>query len=154
MGMPPAPTVSARRLPPGPLEPISKSLFNHLTTRIMKIIKIVLSRACIVALLCGCGAAILSGCGKKYLDVNNNPNAPTTGASVLIFTNAEAQTAATINGADFFDADYFMSYKSLVYLLYNISRNDYTSNDFTAFWSDCYHNLQDYATIESASRAS
>ncbi|HEX9512276.1 MAG TPA: SusD/RagB family nutrient-binding outer membrane lipoprotein [Puia sp.] len=118
----------------------------------MKIIKILFSRAYMVAILCGCGATLLSGCGKGYLNVNNNPNAPTTGAAVLIFTNAEAQTAATINGGDFFNVDYFMSYKSLVYLLYNISRNNYTSNDFTGVWSDCYHNLQDYSTVESASK--
>jgi hypothetical protein len=99
------------------------------------------------------GAAITGGCGKKYLDVNTNPNAPASGASVLIFTNAETQTANTINGDDLFNADYFMDYKSLVYLLYNISRNNYTSNDFTAFWSDCYHNLQDYVTIEAAAKA-
>src|ERR1700759_317055 len=97
---------------------------------------------------------VASGCGKKYLDVNNNPNAPTSGASVLIFTNAETQTAATINGGDFFNVDYFMDYKSLIYLFYNISRNNYTSNDFTGVWTDCYHNLQDYATIGSSAKAS
>lgn len=93
-----------------------------------------------------------AGCGKGYLDVNNNPNAPATGASTLIFTNAEVQTAATINGADFFNADYFMCYKSLIYLFYNISRNNYTSNDFTGVWTDCYHNLQDYLTVATAAR--
>ena len=94
------------------------------------------------------------GSCKKYLDVNNNPNAPTNGASLLIFTNAEAQTAATINGGDFFNADYFMCYKSLIYLFYNISRNNYTSNDFTGVWSDSYHNLQDYVTVEASARSS
>jgi hypothetical protein len=111
----------------------------------MKFINILIGTI-IVALLGG-------GCGKKYLDVNNNPNAPTSGASLLMFTNAEAQTAATINGGDFFNADYFMCYKSLIYLFYNISRNNYTSNDFTGVWSDCYHNLQDYATIKTSARA-
>lgn len=97
-------------------------------------------------------ALIGGGCSKKYLDVNNNPNAPTSGASLLIFTNAEAQTAVTINGGDFFNADYFMCYKSLIYLFYNISRNNYTSNDFTGVWSDCYHNLQDYAVVKASAR--
>src|ERR1700744_5173631 len=91
-----------------------------------------------------------AGCGKGYLDVNNNPNAPTSGAATLIFTNAEVQTAATINGTDFFNADYFMCYKSLIYLFYNISRNNYTSNDFTGVWTDCYHNLQDYVAVEAS----
>jgi hypothetical protein len=99
-------------------------------------------------------ALIGGGCSKNYLDVNNNPNAPTTGASLLIFTNAEAQTAATINGTDFFNADYFMCYKSLIYLFYNISRNNYTSNDFTGVWSDCYHNLQDYGVVKTSARIS
>jgi len=104
---------------------------------------------------CTIMVALIGGaCGKKYLDVNNNPNAPTSGASLLIFTNAEAQTAATINGGDFFNADYFMCYKSLIYLFYNISRNNYTSNDFTGVWSDCYHNLQDYAAVEASAKAS
>jgi hypothetical protein len=93
---------------------------------------------------------LLCGCGRKYLEVNNNPNAPTSGAAVLLFTNAEAQTAATIN-SDFFEMNYSMDYTSLEYLLLNIARNNFTSNDFSGVWSDCYHNLQDYRSIELSS---
>ena len=95
-------------------------------------------------------ALIMCGCGKGYLNINTNPNAPTSGAAVLIFTNAETQTAATING-DFFELNYFMDYTSLEYLLLNTARNNITSSDFSGVWGDCYHNLEDYRTIELSS---
>jgi len=97
-------------------------------------------------------ALVLFGCGKGFLNVNSNPNAPTTGAAVLIFTNAETQTAAIIN-SDFFEMNYSMDYTSLEYLLLNIARNNFTSNDFSGVWSDCYHNLEDYRVIEQSSAA-
>jgi hypothetical protein len=105
----------------------------------MKTVKILLPLVCIIT--------IVFGCGKGYLNVNNNPNAPTSGASALIFTNAEVQTAAMINN-DFFELNYYMDYTSLEYLLLNIARNNITSSDFSGFWGDAYHNLQDYRTIE------
>jgi hypothetical protein len=105
----------------------------------MKMIQIIFRLSCVAVLLCGCG--------KDYLNINNNPNAPTTGAAVLIFTNAETQTAATIN-SDFFELNYFMDYTSLEYLLLDIARNSITSGDFSGLWGDCYHNLEDYRSIE------
>lgn len=99
---------------------------------------------------CSCLITILCGCGKGYLDVNTNPNAPTTGAAVLVFTNAETQTAATIN-SDFFNMNYYMDYTALEYLLLDIARNSITSSDFQGFWNDAYHNLEDYRTVELSS---
>ncbi len=94
--------------------------------------------------------ALLSSCGKGYLNVNNNPNAPTTGASVLILTNAQVQTADIIDST-FFELNYYMDYTSLVYLLLNYARNNITSADFSAVWSESYHNLQDYRSVEQNS---
>jgi hypothetical protein len=100
---------------------------------------------------------VACGCSKGFLNVNSNPNAPSSGAPSLIFTNAEAFTATIINGnggsgyGDFFNLNYPMSYESLssnYQVAYNITRNNYTSTDFAGVWTDIYHNLNDYLQVE------
>jgi hypothetical protein len=98
---------------------------------------------------------LLGACNKGFLNVNNNPNAPTSGAPALIFTGAETMTAAIINGGDFFNLEFSMNYNSLstnYQVAYNITRNNFTSNDFTGVWSDIYHNLNDYLAVEQGSQ--
>ncbi|TDW95721.1 SusD/RagB family nutrient-binding outer membrane lipoprotein [Dinghuibacter silviterrae] len=99
---------------------------------------------------------VVCGCSKGFLNVNSNPNAPSSGAPSLIFTNAEAFTATIINGnggsgfGDFFNLNYPMSYEALssnYQVAYNITRNNYTSTDFAGVWTDIYHNLNDYLQV-------
>jgi len=96
-------------------------------------------------------ALLASGCGKGFLDVNDNPNAPVNGAPALLFTNALASTAAIVNGDDFFTLNYPLCYEALnsdYQVAYTITRNGYTSSDFTCVWTDIYHNLNDYLQVE------
>ncbi len=110
-----------------------------------------------------CGLALLAmGCNKGFLNVNNNPNQPSSGAPSLIFTNAVSFTATIINGnggsgfGDFFNLNYPMSYDALssnYQVAYNITRNNYTSTDFAGVWTDIYHNLNDYLQVEEGAEA-
>lgn len=105
-----------------------------------------------------CGLVLFAlACNKNFLNVNNNPNAPSSGAPSLIFTNAVTFTATIINGnggsgyGDFFNLNYPMSYEALssnYQVAYNITRNNYTSTDFAGVWTDIYHNLNDYLQVE------
>jgi hypothetical protein len=109
------------------------------------------------AILC-IGTVFLSACEKNFLDVNNNPNSPGQADATLVFTNALTSTASLttdfIFGAGPSGANslsYFMNYLGLssnYQIDYTITRNDYTSNDFTNVWFDAYHNLNDYNYVE------
>jgi hypothetical protein len=98
-------------------------------------------------LLGGCLIAATS-C-KKYLDVNNNPNAPTDVTPDLILPAALAQTAAnnvTFNSYGAWTGGYqanaggYGGFGSV--LTYN-----YATTDNNGLWSSSFNNLNDYQTI-------
>lgn len=98
-------------------------------------------------LLGGCLIAATS-C-KKYLDVNNNPNAPIDVTPDLILPAALAQTAATnvtFNSYGAWAGGYqanaggYGGFGSV--LTYN-----YSTQDNTGLWSQSFNNLNDYQTI-------
>ncbi len=109
----------------------------------------------------GCLSALLGlgACSKGFLNVNNNPNnvAASDAPAALLFTGALSQTATIVNGngtgmsgGDFENLMFPMNYESLntnYQVAFNITRNNYTSNDFTGVWADCYHVLNDYQTV-------
>lgn len=109
----------------------------------------------------GCLPALMSlgSCNKGFLNVNSSPNnvAASDAPAALLFTGAISQTATIVNGngtgnsgGDFENLMFPMNYESLntnYQVAFNITRNNYTSNDFTGVWGDCYHVLNDYQTV-------
>ncbi len=95
------------------------------------------------------GIMVLSASCKKYLDINNNPNAATSATPEVILPQAITGTASTING--------YNSYGSqLVGYLANAGgyggfgssvTYGFSSSDYQGRWSDTYLNLEDYQTI-------
>lgn len=92
---------------------------------------------------------------KKYLDVNNNPNAPTDVTPDLILPAALAQTAATnvtFNSYGAWVGGYqanaggYGGFGSV--LTYN-----YATSDNTGLWSSSFNNLNDYQTIINKTNA-
>jgi hypothetical protein len=114
-------------------------------------------------LVLAAGTMLLGSCEKNFLNVNNNPNSPSSADPALVFSNALQQTTGVmtdlISGAGPSGANslcYPMSYYSLssnYQIDFTITRNDYTTNDFTNVWSDAYHNLNDYTYVIRNSEA-
>jgi hypothetical protein len=101
------------------------------------------------------GCLIASTSCKKYLDVNNNPNAPVDVTPDLILPAALAQTAATnvtFNSYGAWAGGYqanaggYGGFGSV--LTYN-----YATSDNTGLWSSSFNNLNDYQTIINKSDA-
>lgn len=93
---------------------------------------------------------LLSGTGcKKYLDINNNPNAATSASAENIMPQALAATAVVLNNYNNYgsqlvgymaNAGGYGGFGSAV--TYNFSSADYNN-----LWSGAYDNLEDYQTI-------
>ena len=101
------------------------------------------------------GTVLITSCQKHFLDVNTNPNNPTSADPALVFTNALSQTASIVTsdyGGLFFPENY-VSLSTEYQVAFNITRNNYTSSDFTNGWYDNYHNLEDYDFIEQTAQA-
>lgn len=99
-----------------------------------------------IASLC----VLLSGTAcKKYLDINNNPNAATSASAQNIMPQALAATASVLNNYNNYgsqlvgymaNAGGYGGFGSSV--TYNFS-----SADFSGLWSGTYDNLEDYQTV-------
>jgi hypothetical protein len=97
------------------------------------------------------GSLLITACEKNFLDVNNNPNEPSTGDINSVFSNALSTSVNIVNvdyGTLFFPMNY-ISFSNGFQVIYSISRNQYTSNDFTNVWTDCYQNTHDYNYVET-----
>src|SRR5580658_8457163 len=101
------------------------------------------------------GALVLGSCSKNFLNVNTNPNNPTTADPALVFTNALTQTASIVSSdyQQLFFPENYISLSVQYQTPFNITRNNYTSSDFTNGWYDIYHNLEDYYFVEQTARA-
>jgi hypothetical protein len=114
-------------------------------------------------LVLAAGTMLLGSCEKNFLNVNNSPNSPSSADPALVFSNALQQTAGVmtdlISGTGPSGANslcYPMNYYSLssnYQIDFTITRNDYTTNDFTNVWTDAYHNLNDYSYVITNSEA-
>jgi hypothetical protein len=86
----------------------------------------------------------ISSCKKGWLDVNNDPNTPTTTSADLVFTNGLNQTIAGSNGyfqlAAFWSGQWAQSSSFIgggANLTYTLTNQDFN------FWSGLYDNLFD-----------
>jgi hypothetical protein len=117
----------------------------------------------LICLIIAAATMSLGSCEKHFLDVNNNPNNPSSADPALVFSNALAQSVTVqtdlISGTGPSGANslsYMMNYYSLspnYQVDYTITRNNYTTNDFTNLWTDGYHNLNDYNYVIQNSEA-
>ncbi len=96
---------------------------------------------------------LMSSCSRKWLDVNENPNTPTSAKADLVFTNAARVTAGTLAPnqlAEFWTGHWGHSTSftaGATEKTYNFTNNDYN------FWVTLYDNIQDYQfTITNAAR--
>jgi hypothetical protein len=104
----------------------------------------------IVYVIAGAAIVFASSC-KKYLDINENPNSPTSSTADLVLPQALAGSAAITNadysngiGADLMyraNAGGFSGFGTVI-------SYDWTTGSFTAAWSDTYDNLNDYKYIK------
>lgn len=98
----------------------------------------------------------LSGCSKDYLDVNTNPNSPTTTTPELVLPNA-LTVSASGQVTDFTYLEGWLGYwaPSGSYAVGNTDVGSYyqTSGTYAPIWDKDYSNLEDYDYIEKAATA-
>jgi hypothetical protein len=109
----------------------------------MKLIKIGLMAVVFIASLPSC---------KKFLDVNTNPNSPTSVQASLVLPQAIVYTASTL-GVSFHDygswqAGYFANAGGFGGWGNTITY-EFTTGSFNGLWSSTYDNLEDYEYIIS-----
>jgi hypothetical protein len=100
-------------------------------------------------LLVACTVILVFGSCKKYLDVNTNPNSPTSSTAELVMPQALTAAASSLVGYNSYgawqagqsaNAGGFGGYGSL--LNYN-----YGPDDYTGLWSGPYNILEDFQYI-------
>ena len=105
-------------------------------------------------LLIGAIAIGFSSC-EKYLDVNDNPNSPTSVTAELILPQAIVGSASVTNtfsqnlnfvSGSFANVGGVGGYGATL-------TQAYTTNSFNALWTSTYDNLQDYQTVISSNGA-
>ena len=106
-------------------------------------------------------ALMLGACKKGYLDINTNPNKPTSANPALIATGALNNTAAyTTGGFAFYSfASLWMNYWMTpggVSGWYEERSYNFTTNwgGSTTLWTNLYDNLSDYTYLESQAKLS
>lgn len=92
---------------------------------------------------------------EKFLDINENPNNPTSATPGLVLPQALVGTASLVNsysgsisdlGGQYANAGGFGGFGSVV--TYN-----YTSSNFTGLWSSSYNILQDFQYVINETKA-
>ena len=103
---------------------------------------------------------MLGACKKGFLDINDNPNNATTVKPALVLTGALNNTAAyTTGGSIFYSfAALWMNYWMTpggVSGWYEERSYNFTTNwgGSTTLWANLYDNLNDYAYLETQSKA-
>lgn len=103
---------------------------------------------------------LLGACKKDFLDINDNPNNATTVKPALVLTGALNNTAAyTTGGSIFYSfAALWMNYWMTpggVSGWYEERSYNFTTNwsGSTTLWGNLYDNLNDYAYLETQSKA-
>lgn len=94
-------------------------------------------------------AALTAGCEKHFLDINTSPNNPTVASPALVLTNALTQTASIVS-TDFVYINGTQNYygsSSQAATPGPVTTNNFTTGSLASVWTDCYHNLNDYAYI-------
>jgi hypothetical protein len=98
---------------------------------------------------------VASGC-KDYLDVNENPNAPTTGKPELVLSGAiiesariqtQDMTRAAGQWVGYLAASGSYSQSGDVFRSYNLRTNTFSGN-----WAALYSNANNYVYVENASK--
>jgi hypothetical protein len=95
------------------------------------------------------GVMVLGTSCKKYLDINKNPNQATSATPPLILPQAMTATAINLNGYNSYGAQlvgYMANAGGYGGFGTSITYN-FSSNDFSARWSNTYDNLEDYQAI-------
>lgn len=108
-----------------------------------------------IKVLCTAAILLLGACKKEYLDINTNPNKPTTVIPGLILTNAlnttATRTTGSINYYQFASAWIgYWDYSGAVAAFAEERSYQFTSNygPATSIWSTLYDNLEDYNYVE------
>lgn len=102
----------------------------------------------LVALIC-MGVVVLGTSCKKYLDINDNPNAATSATPQLILPQALTATAADLNQLNSYGAQivgYMANAGGYGGFGTRITYN-YSANDYSGIWTTTYDILEDYQTI-------
>lgn len=93
---------------------------------------------------------LLSGTAcKKYLDINDNPNAATSASAQNIMPQALAATASVLNSYNNYGAQlvgYMANAGGYGGFGSSVTYN-FSSSDFSGLWSGTYDNLEDYQTV-------
>lgn len=95
------------------------------------------------------------GCGKHFLDVNTNPNQPSTADPALVLS-AALTSSAKIVASDYVYINGTQNYygsSSNAATPGPVSTNNLTSSDFAGSWNDNYLVLQNYQFIETEAAA-
>jgi len=102
----------------------------------------------------------LGACKKGYLDINENPNNPTSVKPALLLTGALNNTAASTTGNSIFYsfASLWMNYWMTpggVSGWYEERSYNFTTNwsGSTTLWANAYDNLNDYTSLEKQGKA-
>jgi hypothetical protein len=96
-----------------------------------------------------------AGCEKNFLNVNTSPNDPSTATPQLVMTGALTESAEIVS-ADFIYINGTQNYygsSSQAATPGPVTTNNFTSANFDSVWTQCYHNLSDYAYISQAGAA-
>ena len=96
-------------------------------------------------------AILVSSCKKDYLDINDNPNTPTTSTGQLVLTNALNVTAGRIghNQIGSFWGGYWSPPTTVSGFAPERTYNAQASfGTAVGLWQSCYDNLNDYDFVE------
>jgi len=108
-----------------------------------------------IKVLCAAAVLFLGACKKDYLDINTNPNKPTTVIPGLVLTNAlnatATNTTGSINYYQFASAWIgYWNYSGAVAAFAEERSYQFTSNygPGVNIWAGLYNNLEDYDYVE------
>lgn len=102
-----------------------------------------------ISLMLFMGVMVIASSCKKYLDINENPNAATYSTAELILPQALTGTAANLNGFNSYGAQLggFMANAGGYGGFGTAITYNFSAGDFAARWSTTYDNLEDYKAI-------
>lgn len=112
-----------------------------------------------IKFICLAATLVLGACKKDYLDINTNPNKPSTVTPGLVLTNALNTTASSTTGS----INYYRfastwigywNYSGAVAAFAEERSYQFTTNYGPALdiWANLYHNLEDYDYVEKQAK--
>lgn len=95
------------------------------------------------------GAIVAGTSCKKYLDINQNPNQPTSASAEVVLPSAITGTAMVLNSYNSYGAQlggYMANAGGYGGFGSNVTYA-FGTNDYSGLWSGTYDNLEDYQTV-------